>query len=159
MSEENTEGRKQKWVSPEPSKPQWFLCWHMLDQLEGLFQPDLLVSSVHQSLWQLDRNIFLNLKLTHKVSFWLSGNEGKQWVGKPIGKNPYDENYVNQANRAHHLLGLENHIKYFTDGRGSLDSRGQSEAWGDPDGSLQMPNVGDAGSIHNVDHLLFMAEG
>lgn len=95
IAEENTEGRKQvkasitTRVSSEASKPQWFLCWHMMDRLEGWLQPDLFVSSVHQFPQQLDRNTFLNPKLTHKVSFWLSGNEGKWWMGKPIGKKPH----------------------------------------------------------------------
>lgn len=56
-------------------------------------------------------------------------------------------------------IGFENHIKFFTDGRGSLDGLGQSGAWGEPDDSLQMLNDGETRHIQNTDHLLPMAGG
>lgn len=54
-------------------------------------------------------------------------------------------------------MALANHVKFFADGRGSLDGRGRSGAWGDPDGGLQMSTDGEAGDIQNGDHLLLTA--
>lgn len=54
-------------------------------------------------------------------------------------------------------MALANHVKFFADGRGSLDGRGRSGAWRDPDGSLQMSTDGKAGHIQNVDHLRLTA--
>ena len=93
-------------VFPEASKLQLFLCWHILDQVQGLFQPDLLVSSVPRFPHQLNTNIFLNPKSTHKGNSWLSGNEGKGLVGKPTETKPHKVNYVNQANRARVICWL-----------------------------------------------------
>lgn len=40
-----------------------------------------------------------------------------------------------------------------------LDGRGQSGAWGDADGSLQVSNDGEARHIQNVDLLLLLTAG
>lgn len=103
MAEENTEGRTQVrakltiWVFPEALKVQLFLCWHMLDHVQSLFQSDLLISYVPQSTPQLKRNIFLNPKLIYKFSSWLSDNGGKGRMGKYTETKPRNENYICQA--------------------------------------------------------------
>lgn len=79
---------------------------------------------------------------------------------KPIEKKTCNENYVKSSKQStYHLLVLENQVRFFTDGRGSLDGRGQSGPWGDPNGRLQVSNDGEAKHIQNVDHLLLMAGG
>lgn len=57
----------------------------------GLVPARLACLSVPQFPHQLNRNIFLNPKLTHKVSSWLSGNEGK---GRRRGGTPQKQNHI-----------------------------------------------------------------
>lgn len=136
---------------------QLFLCWHVLDQVQGLFQSDLLISCVPQSTSQLKRNIFLNTKLIHKVSSWLSGSEGKGWMGKCTETKPCNENYVSQAKWEHVISWLWKTTQNSSEMAEAAGTAGACGACDNPSGSVQMSGAGESGHTQDTDHLLLMA--